>query len=455
MKEIQGSQESKYKFICLEPGDIEEVNIGGILAIPKDGLKTNKLLTMIQFDKCKSIMTDTETGEKREVKTIEDAAKRIIVDEVIDENINGLELEGQILLLPLLPNENRLEETIKENETSFTMDALQRECFTQIKEDNPYYRIDNQISKMIQAITNTYKLDPKTNFFGHSAMGLPAMRFAMVHPEQIDNLIIGGNADEIPTPIGENAEKLQYPFGIQDFKEIFGKEFNEEAFNQIAFRFYIGEYEYIDPNLDGIRDDNYGIRMDGKPGTGQRFAPKEIAENYKRIYNSRYKGDINLSVYERLQNTLAEYENAGLDIKFLVYPQDCHSPIKAQDLKNAQFENGTNFDLNGSERVKQLLNQAKDLEQYAQRSDSQTANIYKATSHKIIHNKEENDRENRTQALIGLAKEYTLSKDKKIITKDAIDSLLKSQEVSLERENAVEAINSLSRNQSELRKEEK
>lgn len=334
------------------------------------------------------------------------------------------------------------------------MDAMQRECFTQIKEDNPYYRLDNQMSKMIEAVIANYKLDPKTNLFGHSAMGLPAMRFAMIHPEQIDNLIIGGNADEIPTPIGENAQKLEYPFGIQDFEKLFEKEFNEEAFKQIAFRYYLGEYEYVDPNLDGIRDDNYGIRMDGKPGTGQNFAPREMAEAYKIIYNSNYKSDINFSVYERLQNVLEQYEKAGIDMRLLVYPQDCHMSIQASDLRNAQFENGSNFKANGSQTVAQMLENTIELEKYAETSTSDIAATYRQVSYKIMHDKGAEDRENRTQALIGLAEEYEINKGKSLITPEAIKTLSKDREVSAERENAVEATNELTKESKNIEKQE-
>ena len=137
----------------------------------------------------------------------------------------------------------------------------------------------------------------------------------MLQPQSIDTLIIGGNADEVPTPFGENGNKLQYPFGIKDYAELFGKEFDMDSFSQIAFRYYIGEYEYVAPNLDGIREDNYGIRRDGRPGTGDKFfAPKYITEECKKIYNPNYRSDYNFSVYESLQNVLEQYELAGLDM---------------------------------------------------------------------------------------------------------------------------------------------
>lgn len=281
MKEIKGSNHSDYQIMLIEQGDVEGVNIGGILLLPKGEITTQKLLTLFQFDKYQRDIKDIDTGETRKVITLEDAAQRIAVDDNINEIIDKLELNGQVALLPMLPNSARVKETLNQDEPTFEMDSMQRESFTRLTEENPYYRIDEQVGKMIEYVTQRYELDSKTNIFGHSAMGLPAMRFAMLQPQLIDNLIVGGNADEVPTPFGENGKKLQYPFGIRDFEDLFGKEFDFDSFSQIAFRYYIGEYEYIDPNLDGIREDNYGIRRDGRPGTGDTFAPKMRLMNIK------------------------------------------------------------------------------------------------------------------------------------------------------------------------------
>lgn len=102
MKEIEPNDESKYKFIYIEPGDIAGVNIGGILALPKEKIKTNKLLTMIQFDKCQSSMKNSKTGEEQKVVTVEDAAKRVIVNENIDEAINGLGLNRTNTIIAII-----------------------------------------------------------------------------------------------------------------------------------------------------------------------------------------------------------------------------------------------------------------------------------------------------------------------------------------------------------------
>lgn len=409
MKEIKESNHSEYRFWLIQPGDVEGVNIGGILVLPKRDFTTKKLLTLFQFDKYKSKIKDINTGLYKQVITLEDSAQRIVVDGNLNEEIDGLQLSGQVLLLPMLPNVERVEESLKDGEMSTSMDSLQRECFTKIDKNNPYYRIDEQISRLIEYVTQTYNLDSKTNILGHSAMGLPAMRYAMLQPQSIDTLIIGGNADEVPTPFGENGKKLQYPFGTKDYVELFDKEFDIDSFSQIAFRYYIGEYEYVDPNLDGIRNDNYGTRRDGRPGTGDKyFAPQYIAEEYKNIYNPKYMSDYNFSVYERLKNVLEQYELAGLDMKYIIYSQDCHTPITAADLKDAQFNDGMNFSNMGSKIISQLLEKIIRLEEYAiSEPITEAKKQYTQATHKIFYNKESNDRQDRVNALIDLENEYS------------------------------------------------
>lgn len=423
MKEIKGSNHSDYQIMLIEQGDVEGVNIGGILLLPKGEITTQKLLTLFQFDKYQRDIKDIDTGETRKVITLEDAAQRIAVDDNINEIIDKLELNGQVALLPMLPNSARVKETLNQDEPTFEMDSMQRESFTRLTEENPYYRIDEQVGKMIEYVTQRYELDSKTNIFGHSAMGLPAMRFAMLQPQLIDNLIVGGNADEVPTPFGENGKKLQYPFGIRDFEDLFGKEFDFDSFSQIAFRYYIGEYEYIDPNLDGIREDNYGIRRDGRPGTGDTFAPKDAADEYKSIYNPNYRSDYNFSVYERVQHVLEQYELAGLDMKYMIYPHDCHTPITAEDLRDAQFKGGTNFRENGSKMVSEMLDKVQQLEEYASSAPKTSAKIkYAEATQEIFYNKNENSRQNRVEALIDIDNEHLRTKT--ISMKDVVSNAI-------------------------------
>ena len=217
-------ENKEYVLKLIYPGEIEGCNIGGILAIPKGKLLTDKMIVMFKEEKYNSIMKVGNNGETKKVKTFEESVERLEQDENISTMPDILGIKGQIVLVPMLPNKSLIQEEGK-SEGDFSAEFLSRECFTNINEDSRFYRLDEQISKMIQTVTKEYGLEDKINLFGHSTSGLAAMRFAMIQPNLIDNLIIGGNADEIPTPVGEYGKVLDYPFGIKDFKELFGKEF--------------------------------------------------------------------------------------------------------------------------------------------------------------------------------------------------------------------------------------
>ena len=392
-------ENKEYVLKLIYPGEIEGCNIGGILAIPKGKLLTDKMIVMFKEEKYNSIMKVGNNGETKKVKTFEESVERLEQDENISTMPDILGIKGQIVLVPMLPNKSLIQEEGK-SEGDFSAEFLSRECFTNINEDSRFYRLDEQISKMIQTVTKEYGLEDKINLFGHSTSGLSAMRFAMIQPNLIDNLIIGGNADEIPTPVGEYGKVLDYPFGIKDFKELFGKEFDEKSFGDISFRFYVGEYEYVDPNLDGIRTENYGIRRDGKPGSGENFAPVEIAKKYKDIFNNRYREDDELSVFERFSNVIDNYEKNSLDVRVLVYEKDCHGPILSTDLKNAQFDKGTAFSSNASQIIKQYLNKAVCIKQFVESNKNlEEVKDYIKASQKIKYNKQEGDVETRIEAL--------------------------------------------------------
>lgn len=390
------NKEYLFKLIC--PGEIEGCNIGGILAIPKGKLTTDKMLVILKEEKYNSLMKDNN-GEAKRVKTFEESVERLEQDENVSTMPDILGIKGQIVLVPMLPNKSLIQEEEK-SEGDFGAEFLSKECFTNIHDDSRFYRLDEQISKMVQTVSKEYGLDEKVNLFGHSTSGLAAMRLAMISPNLIDNLIIGGNADEIPTPVGEYGKILEYPFGIKDFKELFGKDFDEKSFRDVSFRFYVGEYEYVDPNLDGIRTENYGIRRDGRPGSGENFAPTEIAKKYKDIFNNKYREDDEISVFERLSNVLDDYEKNGLDIKVLVYEKDCHGVILPADLKNAQFDKGMSFSSNSSQTIKQYMAKAIYIKQFAQENKNlEEVKEYIKASQKVKYDKQEGDVDARIDAL--------------------------------------------------------
>ena len=90
----------------------------------------------------------------------------------------------------------------------------------------------------IEEITGK-KVQDKIFLSGYSASGVLAQRFALIYPELINRALIGGAAGSIPIP----SDKIDFPIGIKDFRDLFGKEFNFEAYKQIQFGYYVAEKE--------------------------------------------------------------------------------------------------------------------------------------------------------------------------------------------------------------------
>lgn len=107
----------------------------------------------------------------------------------------------------------------------------------------------------IEKITGK-KVQDKIFLSGYSASGVFAQRFALAYPEIINRALIGGAAGTIPVP----TRKIKYPIGIQDYENLFGIEFDSEAYKQIQFAYYVGEFEArkagnFDINGDRITSD--------------------------------------------------------------------------------------------------------------------------------------------------------------------------------------------------------
>ncbi len=128
----------------------------------------------------------------------------------------------------------------------------------------------------------------KSGLFGMSTSGVLAGRMLFAEPESFDVcLSICSNAVQ-PLPLAElNGIKLPYPLGTANYKELFGKEFNEEAYHQAKQLFIVGEDE---PN------DRYNIALNS------RLHDKKAQELFLNVY-----GDV--GIQERQQKISKILEN--------------------------------------------------------------------------------------------------------------------------------------------------
>ncbi len=111
-----------------------------------------------------------------------------------------------------------------------------------------FSRLDVQLEAMIDdAIENLNKngqnIEKQKIFFsGYSASGTFADRFAFLHPDRIKAVAAGAANDDMVLPLSEyKGEKLMFPLGTSDYKDITGKSFNLAEQNKYAKLVYMGE----------------------------------------------------------------------------------------------------------------------------------------------------------------------------------------------------------------------
>lgn len=171
----------------------------------------------------------------------------------------------------------------------------------------------------VQKITGK-KLDEKIFLHGYSASGVFAQRFALIYPEIIDRCLIGGAAGTIPIP----NEELDYPIGIRDYESLFGKKFNEEAYKNIQFGYYVAENEaresgsydingekIVSPNQipAPMHDMSYRI-----PTT-----PLEVGKKQRELYGT--------TMDERYKNAIEYYQKLGINISAIILRDANHRGI--------------------------------------------------------------------------------------------------------------------------------
>lgn len=180
-------------------------------------------------------------------------------------------------------------------------------------------RIDLKFLKCIHAAKEKIfslsgkKVADKILLNGYSASGVFAQRFALLHPEIIDRCAIGGAAGTIPIP----SEDIGYPIGIKDYKELFGKEFNLEAYKNIQFGYYVAEYEEFEPGSYDINADklNEGTLL-GIPAPMHDMSFRAITTD--KTSGEKQRNLFGKTMNERYQNSIEYYKNLGIDISGII-----------------------------------------------------------------------------------------------------------------------------------------
>ena len=118
-------------------------------------------------------------------------------------------------------------------------------------------RIDQQLLAMIadaqgKIRDNGYRVPDKVMLWGFSAAGDFVTRMAVIHPERIQCVVAGGLGGFPILPVNEMENTpLNYPVGIADFEQLFGKKFNARAFSAIPMKFFQGGADENDSVAEG------------------------------------------------------------------------------------------------------------------------------------------------------------------------------------------------------------
>lgn len=207
---------------------------------------------------------------------------------------------------------------------------LSRECFEEANNGEykiEYPRVDLQIIDTINSAKNKIKQETgrdvadKIFLNGYSSSGVFAQRFALIHPEIVGRVLIGGASGSIPLP----TTNFDYPLGIKDFRELFGTDFNEAEYRKIQFAYFVGELETKTPawerDIEGkpIERNQEGQILNHNqiipPMHDMSYYPRSI--DMQRGKNQRQILGEDLS--QRHKNCIEYYEQNGYHITSKIY----------------------------------------------------------------------------------------------------------------------------------------
>lgn len=253
---------------------------------------------------------DDESMLVVEVNNCETENKAKLMDDAIHTGKNLVSKIGKNncpVLIPVIPS--------VANEGYYQQ--LSKECFD-ISSDNPLYRIDLQVLNIIEDAKDKLKeyasIKEKVFFNGYSSSGVFAQRFALLHPQIIDTLCVGGASGSIPMPTFE----LMYPLGISDFVNLTGESFDFGSYCQIKFRYYVGQLEDSrkssnrydeEGNFAPMHDMSYFIRS----------VPSEIGFKQRQLYGK--------NLLQRAINQEKILSLMGFDIEHIIFEGRSHNNL--------------------------------------------------------------------------------------------------------------------------------
>ena len=168
------------------------------------------------------------------------------------------------------------------------------------------------------------RLDDKIFLNGYSSSGVFAQRFALLYPERVDTLCVGGASLSIPLPNSD----VPYPLGTRGIVN-----FNVNDYRNIKFRYYVGEYEEVNIAKIDKKENGYNDRKDVIDGQIKSVeAPMHDMTYFPRSVppytGYRYRELLGKDLFTRCENITHIYFKDGFDFRNTIIRGRAHSNME-------------------------------------------------------------------------------------------------------------------------------
>lgn len=165
--------------------------------------------------------------------------------------------KGNPMIVPVIPKIGRFRSNFLGSDI-FENDFSKQEDMWYKKHLDGYKNLPDQIKNIINYSVkllkeNNINVPDKVIMTGYSEGSKGTSHFALLHPEVIKSIIVGGTAGLMPVPLKEfEGYTLNYPIGINDVAY-----FDMDSYKQIKFFYYMGENDLSDPGIPNFEDYHY------------------------------------------------------------------------------------------------------------------------------------------------------------------------------------------------------
>ena len=351
MTEIKTWNGKEIEEIVIEANPEKGFNFPFTLLVPVD-LSDDYYLTY----KCslpKNYLRDTENLDEIQAKSL---AERNNIDPIDKHFFCEL---GFPMILPAIPRGYYFRPNFLGKE--FVHELKVQDERDNVLDINKYKDLPGQMKNMmLYALEVLKEKKPTSNdkviMTGYSEGAKGASHFALLHPEIIQAVVVGGTGGAMSMPIKEkDGYEFIYPTGIADLPY-----FDEEDYRKITFFYYMGDEDvcdsampyfedvhYIDENgEDKILSDVNGNHIPARDENGRFIFKLDENGNYTAKYTLFTDSEVNAickvfgpETQERFDNQSKVLKDLGLNVMCKKYPGDHHTVFDNKEVIKQDIDN--------------------------------------------------------------------------------------------------------------------